>query len=45
MLMTNLLFADFQREDVFDEYGELAEKAPFVYEAVPDLDSIRKLVN
>jgi len=45
LLMTNFLFADFQREDVFDEYGELAEKAPFVYEAVPDVDSIRKLVN
>jgi dynein heavy chain len=43
--MTNYLFCDFQREDVFDEYGELAEKAPFVYEAVPDVDSIRKLVN
>jgi dynein heavy chain len=43
--MTNYLFCDFQREDVFDEYGELAEKAPFVYEAVPSVDDIRKLVN
>ena len=45
LLMTNYLFCDFQREDVFDEFGELAEKAPFVYEAVPDVEAIRKLVN
>jgi len=30
-LMTNMLFADWQREDIMDEYGELVEKAPFVY--------------
>jgi dynein heavy chain len=28
-----------------DEYGEIAEKAPFVYEACPDIDSIRKIAN
>jgi len=44
-LMTNLLFADFQRKDIFDEYGELVSIAPFVYEACPDLESIRKLAN
>jgi len=36
-LMTNFYFADFQREDEFDEYGELVAEAPFVYEACPDL--------
>jgi dynein heavy chain len=40
-LMTNNLFADFQREDEFDEYGELLAEAPFVYEACPDIESIR----
>jgi dynein heavy chain len=43
-LMTSYLFADFQREDKYDEYGELIEVAPFVYEAVPDMESIRKRV-
>jgi hypothetical protein len=42
--MTSYLFADFQREDKFDEYGELIEVAPFVYEAVPDIESIRKRI-
>jgi dynein heavy chain len=41
-LMTNMLFADFQREDKYDEYGELEEEAPFVYEAAPDIETIRK---
>jgi dynein heavy chain len=41
-LMTNMMFADFQREDKYDEYGELEEEAPFVYEAAPDIESIRK---
>jgi len=41
-LMTQYLFADFQREDILDEYGELVEEAPFVYEASPDIESIRK---
>jgi dynein heavy chain len=44
-LMTNMLFADWQREDIMDEYGELAEKAPFVYEACASVDDIRKIAN
>jgi dynein heavy chain len=44
-LMTNMLFADFQREDVYNEYGELIQEAPFVYEAVPDIEAIRKRIN
>jgi hypothetical protein len=44
-LMTNMIFCDFQRKDIYDEYGELVSVAPFVYEACPDLDSCRKLVN
>jgi len=40
--MTNHYFADFQRADEFDEYGELVAEAPFVYEACPDLESIRQ---
>lgn len=43
--MTSMLFADFQRKDIYDEYGELASIAPFVYEACPDLETIRKLAN
>jgi len=43
--MTSMLFADFQRKDVFDEYGELVSIAPFVYEACPDLETCRKLAN
>jgi len=42
-LMTDLYFADFQRKDVIDEYGELVEEAPYVYEAAPDIDSIRAI--
>ena len=44
-LMTTMLFADWQRKDIFDEYGELVSIAPFVYEACPDIESIRKLAN
>lgn len=44
-LMTNYFFADFQRADEYDEYGELVAEAPFVYEACPDLDSIRARTN
>lgn len=44
-LLTSMLFADFQREDKFNEYGELEEEAPFVYEAVPDIEHIRKRIN
>jgi len=44
-LLNDYLFADFQREDVYDEYDELVEEAPFVYEACPDIESIRKRCN
>jgi len=44
-LMTSMLFADFQRKDIYDEYGELVSIAPFVYEACPDLEAARKLAN
>jgi len=37
-LMTDNLFADFQREDVVDEYGDIVEAAPFVYEACEGID-------
>ena len=43
-LMMEELFADFQRDDVYNEYGELEEEAPFVYEAIPDMEAIRKRV-
>ena len=42
-LLTQYLFADYQREDKYDEYGDLEEKAPFVYEACPSVDTIRKI--
>jgi len=42
-LMTSTLFADFQREDEYNEYGELINEAPFVYEACYDIESIRKI--
>jgi dynein heavy chain len=44
-LMTNYYFADFQREDEIDEYGELVAEAPFVYEACPDVEAIRTICN
>lgn len=40
-LLTNTLFAIFQRDDVYDEYDELVEEAPLVYEACPDVETIR----
>ena len=39
--MTNYYFADYQRDDVYDEYGELECEAPHVYEACPDIEAIR----
>ena len=42
--MAETYFCDFQRKDIFDEYGELLEEAPFVYEAAPSIDDIRKVV-
>lgn len=44
-LMTNMIFCDFQRKDIYDEYGELVSIAPFVYECCPDLETCRKLAN
>jgi dynein heavy chain len=44
-LMTDNLFCDFQREDVIDEYGDIVEVAPFVYEACPDIEYIRNKCN
>jgi len=44
-LMTNYLFADFMREDELDEYGDVVAAAPFVYEACPDVESIRGICN
>lgn len=40
----DLLFCDFQRGDKFDEWGELVEEAPFVYEACPNINSVRNIV-
>jgi dynein heavy chain len=44
-LMTDYMFADFQRKDEFDEYGDLVAEAPFVYEACPDVESIKTIAN
>lgn len=44
-LMTSYLFADFQRDDVLDEYGELVEEAPFVYEACESVETIKARCN
>ena len=44
-LMTDYLFADFQRDDEFNELDELIAEAPFVYEACPDIASIKKRCN
>lgn len=38
------LFADFQRKDVFDEYGDMIEEAPFVYEAIKSIEDIKKII-
>jgi dynein heavy chain len=39
--LSDYYFAEFQRDDVYDEYDELVEKAPLIYEACPNIDSIR----
>lgn len=44
-LMTDYLFCDFMREDELDEYGDLVAEAPFVYEACPDMDTIKGICN
>lgn len=42
-LLTQYQFADFMREDEINEDGELEEEAPFVYEACPNADFVRKI--
>lgn len=37
-----LLFADFQRKDIYNEDGELEEAAPKVYEAIKSMTAIKK---
>lgn len=44
-LLTDYMFADFQRDDILDEAGDVVEDAPFVYEACADIDTIRARVN
>ena len=43
--MTETIFCDFQRDDEIDEYGDIVAVAPFVYEACPDTETIRKRCN
>ena len=43
-ICTNMIFCDFQRDDVVNEYGDIEETAPFVYEACPSIESVRKIV-
>lgn len=43
--MTDNIFCDFQRDDEIDEYGDIVAVAPFVYEAAPDIEGIRKRCN
>ena len=45
MLMTDLLFADFQRDAEVDEYGSILSAAPYVYEACPSINAIKKRCN
>jgi len=44
-LMTDFLFCDFMREDEKDEYGDVVAAAPFVYEACPSIEYIKKVCN
>ena len=39
--LVDLMFADFQKDDEFDEYGDLIREAPFVYEACQSLEVIK----
>lgn len=41
-LLTNLMFADFQRDDIYNDAGELEQEAPWVYEAISSIESIKK---
>jgi dynein heavy chain, axonemal len=40
---THMIFCDYQRSDVVNEYGDIEEVAPFVYEACPSIDAVRKI--
>lgn len=42
-LLTQYQFADFMREDVMNEDGELELEAPFVYEACQSNEYIKKI--
>jgi len=42
MLMTDYLFANFQRDETLNQETGEEEPAPFVYEACPDVEFIRK---
>lgn len=42
-LLTQFQFADFMRADILNEDGELEEEAPFVYEACPSNEHIKKI--
>ena len=44
-LMTDMLFADFQRDEEVDEYGSVLSEAPYVFEACPSINAIKKRVN
>ena len=39
------MFADFQRDAEIDEYGSVLSEAPYVYEACPSINNIKKRVN
>ena len=45
LIDNDLLFADFQRDAEIDEYGSVLSEAPYVYEACPSTNSIKKRVN
>ena len=44
-LLTQYMFADFMRDDEYNDDGELVAEAPFVYEACPSLEYIKKITN
>jgi dynein heavy chain len=42
-LLTQYQFADFMRGDILNDDGDLIEEAPYVYEACPSVDGIKKI--
>ena len=42
-VLTQMQFADFMREDIVNEDGEIIEEAPFVYEACPSNEHIKNI--